>query len=124
MIGQSRNKRLRFGLHFVTPKVSSPIGERTANLRTLEQLIGQKPNAGPVIAGTGGLRKLRFALPGNRGKSGGCRIGYAVFPEIGRVLMIANFTKDEQANFTAAQKATIRRVLDEYKKGFKVRKQV
>lgn len=35
------------------------------------------PESGPVIAGTGGVRKPRWAAPG-RGKRGGCRVIYYV----------------------------------------------
>lgn len=45
------------------------------SLRTLQNLLLEKPERGPVIAGTGGLRKLRLALPG-RGKRGGARVIY------------------------------------------------
>ena len=47
------------------------------DLRELEQSIMNNPAAGDVIAGTGGLRKLRFAPKRwRRGKRGTLRIGY------------------------------------------------
>jgi hypothetical protein len=52
------------------------------DLRALEVLIMAGPDKAPVVAGTGGLRKIRFARSdGNRGKSGGARIGYAYVPQ-------------------------------------------
>lgn len=45
------------------------------SLRTLQNLLLEKPERGPVIAGTGGLRMLRLVLPG-RGKRGGARVIY------------------------------------------------
>ena len=45
------------------------------DLRGLQNLLLEKPDRGPVFTGTGGLRKLRFALPG-RGKRGGARVIY------------------------------------------------
>lgn len=41
----------------------------------LQMALMTNPEAGPVIAGTGGVRKLRWAAPG-RGKRGGYRVIY------------------------------------------------
>jgi hypothetical protein len=42
-------------------------------LRLVEQQVLDNPRVGVVVRGTGGVRKLRVALPG-RGKSGSARI--------------------------------------------------
>jgi len=42
------------------------------DLRQVELLLLANPQAGVVVPGTGGVRKLRVALPG-RGKSGSAR---------------------------------------------------
>lgn len=42
---------------------------------SLQNVLVQNPERGGVIKGGGGIRKLRFALPG-RGKSGGVRVIY------------------------------------------------
>jgi hypothetical protein len=44
-------------------------------LRALEDVLLTRPDAGDVVAGTGGVRKVRVPLPG-RGKSGGARVLY------------------------------------------------
>ncbi len=41
----------------------------------LQRYLAENPEAGALIEGGGGIRKLRFALPG-RGKSGGIRVIY------------------------------------------------
>ena len=41
----------------------------------LQRHLVNQPNAGDVIAGTGGLRKVRWTTPG-RGKRGGTRVIY------------------------------------------------
>lgn len=47
---------------------------------------------GDVIAGTGGLRKIRCAAEG-RGKSGGVRILFADYSDAGKCLLVAAFAK-------------------------------
>ena len=41
----------------------------------LVEFVGANPEAGDLMPGTGGVRKLRWALPG-RGKRGGARVIY------------------------------------------------
>ncbi len=47
----------------------------------LQQALIDNPELGPVIAGTGGIRKLRWAAPG-RGKRGGYRVIAHLLKEI------------------------------------------
>ena len=44
-------------------------------LRSLQLALLRRPELGPMIRGSGGLRKLRWAGQG-RGKSGGLRVIY------------------------------------------------
>jgi hypothetical protein len=55
--------------------------------RALQLELVQRPEAGSVIPGTGGLRKLRWAVAG-RGKRGGARVIYFWHPESARLLML------------------------------------
>lgn len=84
------------------------------DLQALEQLLLKRPGAGPVVPGTGGLRKMRFA-PKSRGcgKSGGNRIIYAYFDRYSRIYLILMYGKNEQANLTAAEKKECRRLIGE-----------
>ncbi|SPF46951.1 Toxin HigB-2 (fragment) [Candidatus Desulfosporosinus infrequens] len=45
------------------------LGLQEDDIVSLEELLCHYPQAGPVVPGAGGLRKLRWALP-NRGKRG------------------------------------------------------
>lgn len=47
-------------------------------LMELESFLCLNPEAGDMVQKTGGLRKLRWALP-NTGKSGGIRVVYVDF---------------------------------------------
>lgn len=59
--------------------------------------------AGDEIPGTGGVRKLRYAIRG-RGKSGGVRVIYYFFDEVNPVLALFLYGKNEQANLTPAER--------------------
>lgn len=78
-----------------------------------EHLVGQ-PDAGAVIRGSGGLRKVRWSA-GQRGKSGGVRVIYywAEAPE--RLLMLLIYSKSERDDLTRSQLNTLRTIVeDEY----------
>ena len=83
------------------------------DLRELELLIMTNPDAGDVMAGTGGLRKLRFAPSRwRRGKSGSLRIGYSQDSDLEKVFVIAVYAKNDKANLTRAERGEIKRILD------------
>src|SRR5437899_3054285 len=85
------------------------------DLRALESAIFEAPEAAPVMRGTGGLRKIRFAPQrSGGGKSGGARACYAYFPEFGLVYLCAVFPKNAQANLSAAECEAYRKVLDSF----------
>jgi hypothetical protein len=79
------------------------------DLQALERLIAADPEAGDVMRGAGGVRKVRFAPPSwNTGKSGAARVCYAVFASIGTVYLLTLFAKNEKSNLSDAEKATLR----------------
>jgi hypothetical protein len=82
------------------------------NLQSLELAIMANPGGAAVMKGTGGLRKIRFA-PRSRGKgkSGSMRVGYAQFPEYGRIYLVTMFLKRDAENLTAADFHAIRSAL-------------
>jgi hypothetical protein len=84
------------------------LGLHDTDLRALQAVILSGPERHPVVAGTGGLRKLRFARPGEgRGKSGAFRVCYACYLQEGIVVLAMVYGKDEQADLTAAQRKDI-----------------
>ena len=80
------------------------------DLRRLEYEILSNPKAGPVIRGTGKLRKMRFAFDG-RGKSRSARVCYVDFPDVGTVYLITIYEKKEKDNLTAAERSSIRKMI-------------
>lgn len=74
------------------------------------------PNLHPVVQGTGGLRKIRFAEPGShRGKRGAYRIGYAYFPDDHTVLLVTVWGKNEKTDLSKADRNAIAAVIEEIK---------
>ena len=87
------------------------------DLQALEKLLAKRPDAGAVIGGTGGLRKLRFAPPSRAGgKSGGTRVIYGFFPEYNTIYLFLIYPKNEQADLTPPQKAQCRQLVAEIKR--------
>jgi hypothetical protein len=80
-----------------------------------QQDLARNPEKGPVIEGTGGLRKIRWKLPG-KGKSGGIRIIYLYLKLRGCIYLVFVFTKDESDNLTASQKTDLKKLVEAIKK--------
>ncbi|MEX1128808.1 MAG: type II toxin-antitoxin system RelE/ParE family toxin [Vicinamibacterales bacterium] len=79
--------------------------------RALQAALLASPDAGPVIPGGGGLRKLRWAGSG-RGKRGGTRVIYRWFPEHERLLMLFVFLKQERGDLSASQLKQLRLIAE------------
>lgn len=71
--------------------------------RTVVDIIAADPEAGAIMPGCGGARKLRVRKPG-RGKSGGYRvITYYAGDEV-PVFLLTVFGKGEKDNLTKAER--------------------
>ncbi|ODT97807.1 MAG: hypothetical protein ABS79_06925 [Planctomycetes bacterium SCN 63-9] len=80
------------------------LGITNDDLLQLQVLICKDPEAGDVIKGSGGFRKLRFAKPGSgKGKSGSFRVIYLHVPAKGSVLFFMVYPKSERSSTTAAE---------------------
>lgn len=74
-------------------------------LRAVEAAVLDNPEAGDVIQGTGGVRKLRVADPGRgKGKRGGFRVLFLDLPRVSRTYLLYFYGKDESEDLTAAEK--------------------
>jgi hypothetical protein len=73
------------------------------DLRAVEQLLDANPQAGVVVPGAGGVRKLRVALPG-RGKSGSARVIYLYVAPDERVYFLLIYRKNAKETLSAAEK--------------------
>jgi mRNA-degrading endonuclease RelE of RelBE toxin-antitoxin system len=83
--------------------------------RALQLALVLRPEQGAVLAGSGGLRKLRWAAVG-RGKRGGLRVIYYWVPDEEVFYMLYVYAKNEQGDLTPAQVRTlVRLVREEFK---------
>ncbi|XZE35339.1 hypothetical protein SH501x_000829 [Pirellulaceae bacterium SH501] len=68
--------------------------DEETDLACLEYTLTATPDAGEVIAGTGGLRKFRWRVPG-KGKRGGLRVIYMFVPEIYIIYCFVAYPKSQ-----------------------------
>ena len=80
--------------------------------RFLQLRLAADPEAGPLIPGTGGLRKMRWGGSG-RGKRGGIRVIYYWSGVTDTILLLMVFAKNEQSDLSREQKAVLRRIVEE-----------
>jgi mRNA-degrading endonuclease RelE of RelBE toxin-antitoxin system len=66
----------------------------------LQQALIASPEAGDLIKGSGGVRKLRWGLAG-RGKRGGIRVIYYLRSRQGEVWMLTLYAKNVAENIPA-----------------------
>lgn len=86
------------------------IGLGDEDLLALQIILLKDPASGPVMEGTGGIRKVRFPLE-NRGKSGSVRVCYTDFEEYEVTYLITAFTKNEQSNLSDSEKNVLRKLV-------------
>ena len=92
------------------------LGLTDNDLNPLEKYLLNNPQAGVVVRGTGGLRKLRWILP-NIGKSGGIRVAYIDVIVHEKIYILDLFPKNEKDNYTDAEKKVLKQAITEIKKG-------
>lgn len=78
----------------------------------LQMALLLNPCLGPVIPGSGGLRKVRWSLAG-RGKRGGARAIYYWAVTDAKILMLFIYAKNEQDDLTPNQLKTLRKLIEE-----------
>ena len=68
----------------------------------MQAFLLRRPDAGSIIKGSGGIRKLRWAGSG-RGKRGGLRVIYYWWVAKDRISLLLVYPKNEQDDLTANQ---------------------
>ncbi|MEW6509157.1 MAG: type II toxin-antitoxin system RelE/ParE family toxin [Bacteroidota bacterium] len=69
------------------------------------------PEKGKIIRGSGGLRKIRWSIPG-KGKSGGVRIIYYWVKTKEIILILLIYSKDEQDDLSSEQLKTLKSLVE------------
>ena len=80
--------------------------------RVLQSDMLRSPEAGDVISGTGGLRKLRYADANrSKGKRGGLRIIYFWWEVRRQFWLFTLYDKDEMADLSPKERAALKLML-------------
>ncbi|MFA6971903.1 MAG: hypothetical protein WC208_10945 [Gallionella sp.] len=82
------------------------------SFRGFQRLLMEAPEAGDVIEGTGGLRKVRHAdEKRGKGKRGGLRVIYYWWQSGRQFWLFTVYNKDEMDDLTAAQRKFLKELL-------------
>ncbi len=76
----------------------------------LVAFVGANPEAGEIMPGTGGVRKLRWAREG-AGKRGGARVVYYYHNERLPVFLLTAYSKNRKANLSKAERNEMKRLV-------------
>jgi hypothetical protein len=83
----------------------------------LQIFLAEDPEAGAVIPGTGGFRKVRWSDPRrSKGKRGGLRVIYYYFSEDLQIWFLTIYDKDEADDLTPEQRRTLKAAIDAEKR--------
>lgn len=82
--------------------------------KNLQNELIVNPEAGAIIAGTGGLRKMRFADENRgKGKRGGLRVIYFYKSADDQVWLFTLYDKDEADDLTSDQRKALKARLEQ-----------
>ena len=71
--------------------------------------LSEHPDAGTVIPGAGGIRKVRWAAK-SKGKRGGARIVYLYVVIAARIYLLRCYAKNVKTDLTADEKKELRQI--------------
>ena len=78
----------------------------------LQDGLAENPEAGDVMPGTGGFRKVRWADPRRgKGRRGGLRVIYYYFLSDFQILLVTIYGKDEATDLTPSEKRALKNTI-------------
>jgi len=86
------------------------------DLRAMQNVLLVAPDAGDLIRGGAGLRKLRWSAQG-RGKRGGARVIYYWHVPGDRIYLIYGYVKSRSEDLTAHQLKVLRELMKDMDNG-------
>lgn len=88
------------------------------SLTHLQITIMSDPEAGDLVPGTGGLRKLRYVPLGwNVGKRGALRVCYVYFKKYGWVVLVLVYPKGEMDDISPSGRKAVKNAIQRIEKG-------
>lgn len=84
-------------------RAAKDAGLGEGEIAAIVDMIAENPEAGDIMKGTGGARKIRFAGRG-KGKSGGYRVITYFASEDMPVFLLDLYGKGEKGNLTSAER--------------------
>jgi len=93
-----------------TRQIASSLSDE--EYRLFQTALLKRPDAGKVIPGSGGLRKIRWSAEG-RGKRGGVRVIYYWFTSQGTILLLFMYPKNAQEDLTPSQLKQLKMFIEE-----------
>ncbi len=88
-----------------------------AEIKELVDYLADYPEAGDLITGTGGVRKLRWVRKG-MGKRGGSRVIYFYYNEHMPLFFLTVYAKNQKADLLESQKSELKEILQELVKHY------
>lgn len=84
-----------------------------AEYRGLQEQLAREPEAGDVMPGTGGFRKLRWAdTRRGKGKRGGLRVIYYHFLADSQIWLMTVYDKDSMTDLSPAEKRVLKAAIE------------
>lgn len=90
------------------------IGLSDIELAEFQAFLCLNPEFGVLVSRTGGVRKIRWALPG-RGKSGGVRVLYLDILDTRKIYLLTVYAKNEKANLSNTERKIIQALVENLK---------
>lgn len=103
--------------HFIeTPEFTKKIAALLTDdeFSGLQIFLCENPDFGKLIEGSGGVRKIRWAVRG-RGKSGGVRVLYYLVTDKDKILLLDIYSKSDRETVTDNEIRSLRKIAERFR---------